>query len=258
MYLLPIKQKCTLHSLLWSLAETSRALSTSTITDLHHVPLSSGSSSSSASSKENQQHIMYPDSRLSQSASLTLNNNNNSNNSKEPTLFGKTWAMSTSWRYNDPTTTNIIFFGSTSVFYLIGVICFINFIACQYLISSSSSSVESSLISGCSSSLERSRSRPMATTRSRVQSGASFSGAGVGARAEAGKFSSVSLSDEQELRHLEQRQQQGVAMMVSTEQGNEEERSYSVEQHSQQQHRCDAGVKAPFCALHRLPSMQTV
>ncbi|KAG9065587.1 hypothetical protein KI688_001876 [Linnemannia hyalina] len=73
-----------LAGLLWSLVDTSRALSTSTVTGLHHVPPFSGSSSSSASSMENQQHIMYPDSRLSQSASLT-----NNNNSKEPTLFGK-------------------------------------------------------------------------------------------------------------------------------------------------------------------------
>ncbi|KAK3845344.1 MAG: hypothetical protein J3R72DRAFT_41245 [Linnemannia gamsii] len=208
--------------LLWSMVETSRAV---TITDLHHVSNSSPSSSSSASSVTkpieipDSMYTLHPDpTRLSQSASAS------------PSLsyiFGK-WSslssslplLSSSWAYDEATTTTI-FFGSTSVFYLIGVICLINFIACQYLIHSSSSSSSSS-----------------STARSRVQSGSSGLVLGSG--------TVLSPSDEQTLRQLDQHQ--AAVTAIARLEGEGGERSYSIGH---------PRVNTSYCALHRAP-MQTV
>ncbi|KAF9905169.1 hypothetical protein EC991_001931, partial [Linnemannia zychae] len=121
-----------LAGLLWSLVETSRTVTT---TDLLHVPNSS-SASSVTKLMENPDPTYHHHPDTLQFASAP--------SSSKGAIFGK-WSWSSGktpssfWAY-DETTTHDIFFGSTSVFYLIGVICFFNFIACQYLISSSSSS----------------------------------------------------------------------------------------------------------------------
>ncbi|KAG0274307.1 hypothetical protein BGZ95_009919 [Linnemannia exigua] len=221
---------------LWSVAQVSGNVmrltgpviaGTVTITDLHHVNNSSSSSSASSVTKP----MENPDSMYTLDPGSTHLSQSASASSPLSYIFEKWSSLSSSlpllpssWDYDEASTTNILF-GSTSVFYLIGVICLINFIACQYLIRSSSSSASTD---------DTSSSSP--TARSRVQAESSGLALGSGAV--------LSWSDEQTLQQLEQHQ-----ASVTVPAGLDgEERFYSIGH---------PRVNASFCALHRAP-MQTV